>query len=271
MNEKDKKLAIFGSIIITIVLISCFSVIGLFITSMKERPIEFNPILDGNFDSSEGWDNGEGWYFVDYLIATPDHLTCENHFYIHLVGDELYIMMDLVSDITQDEEGEFISVWIDGDLDLDYYYNSLDWNNSDSESRDMFCYYPESGYNDYAKLPYYSGFNYYESTLNDLHVDIACNFTSSPNGKIQHRIYECMIKTGYINDFNSSGFGIAFAGYGTLASPIFMDDWSSPTEFQVMNFFYGYIEEYSYFRCYSENSGDMNNPPVENPFIPWII
>lgn len=249
------------------------------------NPYEFNPIIDGIWDEEEGWDTNEefSWLWAEYLIVDPNHMTATNYFYIHVHAGMLYILIDLISDITDEtiplpleakediipessgEGDEFISVWIDGDNSKQYFDDEY-WAlcPQETDAHDNFYYDVVDGFLDIAYVPYYSGYNQYPTTLGENNVTIAYGFNSSKNAGIEHRIWEIEINISALGYFNASEFNIGFMGYGTMLMYQFTGFWSAPTDLGIHHWFTSYIDEFLYFRCREVNGTDLWSNPEEN-------
>ncbi|MBD3187516.1 hypothetical protein GF325_11845 [Candidatus Bathyarchaeota archaeon] len=214
-----------------------------------------SPTIDGSWNNGENW-NGANWVFIEYIITDPDHVAAHNYFYVHLDGNTLYILADLVSDITNDTgQGEWFSVWIDCDNSTNIYTDA-EWNTfADSEGADMLVFDYDLGVlNDTLEIEIWGAppAETFIATLNDSVVSIASGFQSTRNGQQPHRIYEISIDTTHLYLFNQSAFNVGFLGYGTLASLVgggFSEFWGAPTYFYYEYQWFNYIYEFTYFKC----------------------
>ncbi|MHA1679605.1 MAG: hypothetical protein ACTSUE_01265 [Promethearchaeota archaeon] len=226
------------------------------INSWKSTQVP-NPTIDGVWKDGDRW-SGSSWVFSEYIIADELDETGQNYFYIHLTSEYLYILADLVSDVTGGAgSGEWFSVLIDGD-NSSWIFSESSWNahlGDPGYGNDMLVYDYDSGtFNASLDIdPYGTGgpFSFYTS-LNESDVDLAAGFQATINGQTPHRIYELAIAVSSLNEFNASAFKIGFLGYGTLSTIIngeYSAFWGAPTyvyyEFQI---FY-VIQELAYFPC----------------------
>jgi len=219
----------------------------------------FNPTVDGNFQNSDGWQYAD-WQFAEYLLTDVNSSDAYNFFYIHLNEDYLYILVDLVSDITPDLGDEYLSVWIDTDNNLETFYPVFNtWNNDISDpGEEMLCYIPKTdSFND--TLNYGENF---ETTLNSTVATIEYGFQKTINSQISHRVFEIQILKSSLENLNITNFNIAFFGYGTLAAITTTDSWGAPSSFAGDFYLSNIIFEGSYYKCgYGENIWDLNNKP----------
>ena len=116
--------------------------IGYFFPRIEQSPASgsFNVVIDGTFNANEGWQYSD-WQFIEYLLTDVDNLDTHNFFYVHLTPTSLYILIDFISDITNDTTGEFIAVWIDTDNSLNEWIDDFDWNTSAGyPGHEMLCF-----------------------------------------------------------------------------------------------------------------------------------
>ncbi|MFX1385448.1 MAG: hypothetical protein ACFFBP_23770, partial [Promethearchaeota archaeon] len=201
-----------------------------------------------------------------------DNLDCFNFFYVHLTTSSLYILVDFISDITNDTTDEFIAVWIDTDNSLTHFYSYTDWNSQISDpGHEMLCFIPESNtLNDTLNIDYFSFTNLFLTTLNESEATVEFGFQSSMNSGQLHRIFEIEINRDSLSAFNATNFNIGFLGYGTVLIPLYfnVNFWGAPTlfssDFYYTNFYYsvGWIREATFFKCgYGTGIYDLKNTP----------
>jgi hypothetical protein len=234
-------------------------------------PTPFNPTIDGTWSDDEGWDTiteEDSWLFAEYIIVNEyEHYSLTNYYYIHVDNNYLYILIDLVSDTTNNTEDEWISIFIDGDNSQWFCYDVTQWDEEEEDAHDSFCYYTEfNTFTENTTLPEQFSVNEWNTSLNEDDVSIAYGFQKTENGEIEHRIFEIQIMIDSLMYFNSSAFNIAFVGYGTLSAIYLSEYWTAPTYFGFGHFAYGWIDEYTYFRCRNVNSGDLWSPPDDYPY-----
>jgi hypothetical protein len=201
------------------------------------------PIIDGLFNSSEGWELAENVH-MEFLHVDDKHQ--DNYNYIYSTRDEehLYILLDLCSDITDDyNDGEWISLWLDTDFNQYYYQYQLSGfginpngtiqelqqnlenqisglNNSLINKRngvEVIIFNATANYS-YINLETLDGIIQLNSTAN---FTVKCSFNSSPNSDQNHRIYEFEILLGDLTGMTPiSDFGLFIEGYGTMNYPL---------------------------------------------------
>jgi len=222
----------------------------------------FNPTIDGSFNSADGWQYAE-WQFTEYILTDPDSADSFNYFYIHLTPDSLFILVDLVSDITNDTIDEWFSVWIDTNNSQTRFWSDTVWNDTQADSgAEMLCFIPESKtFNESLRVARYGGSttDNFNATLNSSDVEIEYGFQKTIHSQQSHRIFEVKINRASLKDFNATNFNVGFMGYGTMAH-ILPDTlyWGAPTFFSAEYHRLGEIVEQSYFRCGTgENIWDL--------------
>jgi hypothetical protein len=231
----------------------------------------FNVVIDGDFNKDEGWQYSD-WQFTEYLITDDDNLDCFSFFYVHLTQSSLYILVDFVSDITNDTTDEYIAVWIDTDNSLTEFQGVTNWNsNINNPGHEMLCYIPETKtINDTLRIDVSIYTNIYLTTLNETESTVKFGFQSSINANQLHRIFEIEIIRDSLRAFNATNFNIGFLGYGTVFIPLYIDSgfWGAPTlfssDFYYTNYFYlsGWIREATFFKCgYGTGIYDLTNKP----------
>ncbi|TFF69388.1 MAG: hypothetical protein EU516_00310 [Promethearchaeota archaeon] len=211
----------------------------------------FNVTVDGRFSEDEGWQYSS-WIFTEYLITDENSLDAYNYYYIHLKDGNLYVLVDFVSDITDNSTGEWFSIWIDTDNSLTLFPTDGSWNfeiSSSQPGEELLCYIPDT---ETINDSLYIGPNMYTTTLNDTEATIEHGFYPSIYGSIAHRIFEIKIDVIYLKGLNTTNFNIGFLGYGTLFIPIYITSqfWGAPTIFA--SDYYdnsGWIREETFFKC----------------------
>jgi len=220
----------------------------------------FNPTIDGNFESSDGW-RFANWQFTEYLLTDVNSSDAYNYYYIHLTENFLYILVDLVSDITNETDKEWISIWIDTDNNQENFYPAFNtWNDDISDSgEEMLFYIPKT--DSFNKTLTYGGIDF-NSTLNSSDVSIKYGFQKTINSQLAHRVFEVQILRTSLENFNITNFNIAFFGYGTLAAITSTDSWGAPSSFATIFYMDRIIYENSYYKCgYGEDIWDINSKP----------
>lgn len=204
----------------------------------------FNPTIDGDFQNSDGWQYAD-WQFAEYLLTDVNSSDAYNYFYIHLSENYLYILIDLVSDITPELEDEWISIWFDTDNSRSYY-SDISWNEAiNSPGEEMLYYIPKT--DSFNQTLNYRG-KQFNSTLNSSNVMLEYGFQKTPNSQKDHRIYEIRVDKNDLRNLNTTYFNIGFFGYGTLASISATDSWGAPSDFSSLLYYLGYLEEVCFFR-----------------------
>jgi hypothetical protein len=100
----------------------------------------------------------------------------------------------------------------------------------------------------------------WDSSLNESDIDLEFSFQNTPNGEIDHRVYEFRINRTSLSGIGEN-FSIAFLGYGTMATTILDTiDWGAPTYFDAILFDSNAIFEDSYFKC-GPDRYDVNTIP----------
>ena len=210
---------------------------------------EFNVVIDGNFNSAEGWQYSN-WQFIEYLLTDDDNADTHNFFYVHLTVDSLYILVDFASDITDNTTDEFLAVWIDTDNSLTEFTSDSHWNAFAADpGHEMLCYIPQA---ELINDTLHVFGNIYTATLNVSNSIVEYGFQTSINSPSLHRIFEIEIERDALKGLNSTNFNIGFLGYGTVYIPIYIDGgfWGAPTLFAAD--FYdnsGWIRERTFFKC----------------------
>ncbi|MGB5912830.1 MAG: hypothetical protein WBH31_16690 [Promethearchaeia archaeon] len=231
----------------------------------------FNAVIDGYFNEDEGWQYSD-WQYTEYLLTDDDNLDCFNFFYVHLTQSSLYILVDFVSDITNDTTDEYLAVWIDTDNSQTTFYGDIDWNSFvGAPGHELLCYVPQTNtINDTLRIDVWSITNIYLTTLNESESTVKFGFQSSINGVQLHRIFEIEINRDSLSAFNATNFNLGFLGYGTVLIPLYFDTgfWGAPTlfssDFYYCNYFYlsGWIREAAFFKCgYGTGIYDLTNKP----------
>jgi len=213
----------------------------------------FNVVIDGNFSAVEGWQCSD-WQFIQYLLTDNDNLNTHNFFYIHLTNSSLYILIDFVSDITNDTTDEFLTVWIDTDNSLTEFYLD-DWNSQiKNPGQELLYFIPEIGIiNDTLRMKdIYNKSHIFSTTLNESNSIVKFGFQPSINSQYFHRVFEIEIDRVALRELNSTNFNIGFLGYGTAYIPIYpkFNFWGAPTLFasDFYDRFFG-IREETFFKC----------------------
>jgi len=231
--------------------------IGYYFPTEEEGPTtgSFNAIIDGYFDEGEGWQYSN-WQFIEYILTDDDNLDSNNFFYVHLTQSSLYILVDFLSDITNDTTDEYLSVWIDTDNSLTEIFGYSEWNfyvTNKYTGQEMLCYVPETqSYNDTLHTNIYGVKYAYLTTLNESESTVKFGFQSSINSGELHRIFEIEISRDSLSAFNATNFNIGFLGYGTVLIPLYIDSgfWGAPTLFSSDFYYtYGWIREATFFKC----------------------
>ncbi|MCK4687601.1 MAG: hypothetical protein KAT66_05695 [Candidatus Lokiarchaeota archaeon] len=247
--------------------------IGYFIPREEEKPTtgSFNAVIDGYFNEGEGWQYSD-WQFTEYLLTDNDNLDCFNFFYVHLTPSSLYILVDFVSDITNDTIDEYLAVWIDTDNSQTIFYNDDGWNlDVGNPGHELLCFIPETkAINESLRIDVNLNPNIFLTTLNESEATVEFGFQSSMNAGQLHRIFEVEINRDSLSAFNATNFNIGFLGYGTVFIPLYFNSgfWGAPTlfssDFYYSSFFFseGYIKEAAFFKCgYGTGIYDLNNTP----------
>jgi hypothetical protein len=222
--------------------------IGYFLPRITEAG-EFNVVIDGNFNSAEGWQYSD-WQFIEYLLVDDDNLDTHNFFYVHLTSTSLYILVDFASDITANTTDEFLAVWIDTDNSLSEFVSDIHWNTfAANPGHEMLCYIPEA---EHINDSLYIGGRVYSATLNHTNSIVKFGFQSSINSLNLHRIFEIEIDRAALKGLNSTNFNIGFLGYGTVFIPIYTDFgfWGAPTLFASEFYDHSmWVRERTFFKC----------------------
>lgn len=207
----------------------------------------FNPTIDGNFSSSDGWRFSD-YQFIEYLTLDENSTNTNNYFYIHLTSDYLYILIDFCGDITGDTTDEWLTVWIDTDNSNTNFINGNHWNISAGFGHQMLCFHTNGSD---LQDTFVFGSDVFEATLNSTEVEIEYGFQNTINSQKDHRIFEIRIDVDAFSSISSNNFNIGFLGYGTAAIPFYADDgyWGAPSNFVERFFTDGFILETRYFRC----------------------
>lgn len=262
---------------------------GLSIFLNKNCWVNWNVTIDGKWEEGETWSCAYN-HHTDYITpnSTREHPRDYTHFYIHNDNDYLYIMIDLCSDTTKEDDKDWFvfGLWSQSleDLDSEGYINeshiNKEWKiqgfNKTEES--------DCGYNiNFETRGWLVSDENYNLTIagkkeykckneDDWKIWIKEGFQSTENSDIKHRIYEIKIKLSSISFERDEEiktlddrYYITFAGYGTLSS-FDMDQWFSPS-------FY-FEKPATYFECAKVGTNMTSDSDTEydeaTPIFPEI-
>ena len=183
----------------------------------------------------DGIINETAWESIDhkvqfYINADPSNADGYNFMYIRQDVNNLYIALDLCSDISNDTNGEWVSVWLITENRTFDATDGSEWASYKNNGTETFTYNVEENriwnFTGDGAQNSYIGTECRTNTLNN--VEIAWTFSFSSNNATAHRIFEISIPKSEIEHYNSSGYlGLLVGGYGTMSFDN-NDHWQQP-------------------------------------------